>query len=75
MIINIWFRVGDALFYLFVAHIKQQSVVDIVDAEHNNNDNGIDNKKFISFNILKKEDQRNNRTNHQKEIENRDTIK
>ena len=39
-----------------LAHVKQQSVVNIVNAEHGDDDNGIDNDKFVAFHVLKQED-------------------
>jgi hypothetical protein len=42
------------------AHIKQQSVVDVVDTEHGHNNDRVKNEIFIALDILEEKDQRYN---------------
>jgi hypothetical protein len=58
-----------------LAHIKQQPVVDIVNTQHDNHDDRIDDSILILFKVLEKKDKSDERCNHQKKIEDRDTIK
>jgi hypothetical protein len=60
--------------FLF-AHVKQQPIVNIIDAEHCNHYCGIYNQIFITFNIFKQEDKRHNRYNHHQKIKYGNTIK
>ena len=60
---------------LLFAHIKQQPVVDVVDAEHGHHHRRVDNQIFITFDIFKQEDKRQNGDNHHQKIKDGNTIK
>jgi len=58
-----------------LAHVKQQAIVNVVNAKHSNNNGGIYDNMFVALNILKQENQADDWNNHDEKIKHRDGIK